>query len=177
MKTISLIVPILALALSAANAGENQLEVRLLRMSGAEPSEKTLEALVDDPGAQTTPMISIPLPEAGDAKIRQVTPYRYATEYTPKGEPDSFETKDLGWTGSATVAPSGSNKVNLKLDLTNIRIGTPHIYDVKGVQATMPVFTLVKIPNQELALTRGKWRFVKDSLGEVTYFWAVRIVN
>jgi hypothetical protein len=103
--------------------------------------------------------------------------HRYATEYTLKGEPESFENKDLGWTGSATVAPSGEGKVNLKLDLTNVRIGTPHVYDIKGIQATTPVFTSVKIPDQELALTRGTWRFVRGSLGEETYYWAVRITN
>jgi len=177
MKTVNLIIPILALALSPVNAGENQLEVRLLRMSGEDPSEKTLLTLVEDSGAQATAMISVALPEAGDAKIRQVTPYRYATDYTPKGEPDSFVTKDLGWTGSASVSNSGADKVSLKLDLTNVRIGTPHVYDIKGVQATMPVFTSVKIPDQELALTRGEWRFVKGTLGKETFFWAFRIAN
>ena len=180
MKTIDLIIPVLALALSAANAGEHQLEVRMLRTSGAVPSEKTLQSLVEDPGAQATPMISVTLPEAGDTKIRQVTSYRYATEYTPKGEPDSFVAKDLGWTGSAVVSHSGAETVNLKLDLTNLRIGAPHVYDIKGIQgiqATMPVFTSVKIPDQELVLTRGTWRFVKGTLGEETYYWAVRITN
>ena len=177
MKTISLIIPLLAFSISAATAGGNQLEVRLLRMSGDAPNKKTLQSLVVDPGAQATPMISVPLSDSGEAKIRQVTPYRYATEYTPKGEPDSFQNKDLGWTGSATVTYSGEDKVNLKLDLTNVRIGPPHIYDVKGVQVTMPVFTAGKIPDQEMVLTRGLWRFIKSTQGDDTYFWAVRVAK
>jgi len=106
-----------------------------------------------------------------------VTSYRYATEYSGEGEPGDFITKDLGWTGKATVSNSGDDKVNLRLDLTNVKIGTPRVYDVEGFQATMPAFTSVKIPDQELTLTPGKWRFVKSALGDDVYFWALRIAN
>ena len=177
MKIIGQIVPILAFALSAASGGEQHLEVRLLKTLGAEPTEKTLQSLVEDPGAQATPMISVSLPESGVAKIQQVTPYRFATEYAQTGEPNSFDTKELGWTGSATVTHFDQDQVNLKLDLKNVRIGTPRVYDLKGIQMTMPTFTAVKIPDQDLALTHGAWRFVKDSLGNETFYWAVRITK
>jgi hypothetical protein len=176
MKIIRLIIPTLVLGLSA-DAKESQLEVRILKMTGAQPSEKTLQSLAEDPGAQASPMVSVALPEVGEVKIQQVTPYRFASEYTSQGEPDSFVSKDLGWTGSATVSNSEDDKVTLKLNLTNVRIGTPRVYEVKGIQATMPAFTSVKTPDQELALTRGAWRFVKDSLGDETFYWAVRITD
>jgi hypothetical protein len=177
MNTKNLIIPILAFALSAANASQNRLEVRLLKTSGAEPTEKTLRSIVEDPGAQSTPMVSVALKDAGNTDISQVTSYRFASEYTPDGEPDSFVDRVLGWTGRATITHEGEGQHNLKLDLTNVRIGTPQVYEVDGVQVTMPVFTSVKIPEQHIVITRGEWLFVKDSSGDETFFWAVRITN
>lgn len=59
----------LAIALSVVNADKQQLEVRLLRMAGADPSEKTLQSLVEDPGAQATAMISVALPKVRDFQV------------------------------------------------------------------------------------------------------------
>lgn len=176
MKALRLLVPVLVLPL-AAHAAESQLEIRLLKFSGAVPSERTLQSLVEDPGAQADAMVSVTLSETSSTEIRQVTPYRFATEYTPKGTPSSFESRDLGWTGNATIASTGQDKINLKLDLSNVRIGTPQIYEVKGIQAPMPTFTAVSISENALTLTRGQWKFMKCGEDTGSFFWAVRVAG
>ncbi len=179
MKTPISILALISLSIVIAYADESRLQIRLLKASGATPNDAMLRTLVEDPGAQAAPLVSQTFTDREDFKIREISIYRYATEYTPEGIPTAFETTELGWTGGATLISQDPDKFDLKLDLTNVRIGTPRIYEIEGVQFAMPVFTSIKASNQEMPLVRGEWAFFRASSPSEseTIFWAVRVVE
>jgi hypothetical protein len=174
MKPTAPLLSSLMFSLTSVHAAEDMLEIRLVKLTGIEPSDKTLRALVEDAGAQATAMVTVPLAAAGDTEIKQLAPYRYPAEFTGKGEPETFNTQNLGWEGKACIISVDQNEIRLMLDVSNHRIGTPHVYDTKGVQTYMPSFTSVQMSIGGLPLNRGEWKFVKTPDKE-SAFLAVRV--
>lgn len=176
MKPAALLFSSLVLSLASVHAAGDMLEIRLVKLTGTEPSDKTLRALVEDAGAQVTAMVTVPMARAGDTEIKQLASYRYPTEFTAKGEPDTFSSRNLGWEGKASIISADQKEMRLLLDITNHRIGTPHVYDTNGVQTYIPSFTSVEMSIGGLPLIRGEWKFVKTSDKDST-FLAVRVAD
>ncbi|RYD22999.1 MAG: hypothetical protein EOP88_05890 [Verrucomicrobiaceae bacterium] len=176
MKPAAILFSSLVLSLASVHAAGDVLEIRLVKLTGTEPSDKTLQALVEDACAQATAMVTVPLASAGDTEIKQLSPYRYPTEFTAKGDPDTFDTRNLGWEGKASIISTDQKGMSLVLDISNHRAGTPHVHDTEGVQTYMPTFTTIEMIIGGMPLTRGAWKFVKTPDKEST-FLAVRVAG
>lgn len=177
MKTTHSKILALSLLLGPPAMAERTIEIRLLHVAGDAPNEKMLQRLVDDAGAQAAEKIEASVAAGGKVEIKKVTPYRYPSEYTVAGEPSAFETRDLGVSGTGTLADKEAGTVHLKFDLSGTLLSAPRVYEVKGTQVFMPVFTQVTSPDEELSMRPGEWSFVKRQIGEENYFWAIRLKN
>lgn len=161
-------------AIATTGAAEQTIEVRLLKTAGASPSETTLKSLVDAPGAQVLPAYRSDLATAGATRLEQTSPFKYASEYSSEGKPTTFETQDLGLKGEVSVKPRGEFQ-ELKLNLSGAITGTPQIYEVDGVQVTMPVFEKTT-SEATIDVKKNEWSFVSAMQGEKSFFsWAIRI--
>ena len=172
--------PILAACLAfsgAAQAADRVIEIRLLKTSGAVPTEATLRSIVEDPGAQAAAATSKALPAEGSVKIEGTTPFRFASEYTMEGEPSSFETTDLGTRATVATSMGADGKLQLELDLESKIADAPVVYEVDGVQVTMPVFHRVASGDARLQVTPGEWAFLSARSGEVPMHWAIRVTD
>ncbi len=153
------------------------MEIRLLHVTGEPPNEKMLHRLVDDAGALVAEKLEVAVDVEGKIKIKEVTPYRYPSEYTSTGEPSAYETRELGVSGSGTIADEEAGTARLKIDLSGTFLGAPRVYDVNGAQVFMPIFTQVTAPAEELSLSPGEWCFVRRNIAGEIYFWAIRLKN
>lgn len=160
-----------------SHAAERVIEIRLLKTSGAAPTEATLRSIVEDPGAQAAAVTSKALPAEGSVKIEGTTPFRFASEYTMEGEPSSFETTDLGTRASVAASKGDQGKLQLELDLESKIADTPVIYEVDGVQVTMPVFQRVANADARLQVKPGEWGFISARAGEAPLHWAIRVTD
>lgn len=161
------------LGIGTTHAADRNIEVRLLKTSGVVPNQATLETLVEDPGAQVTPGVKKTLAADGVTKLDQTTSFRYASEYTSEGKPATFETKALGLAGEVSTEAEG-DLIELKMNLSSTTADSPHIYEVKGVQVTMPVFEKIATETT-LTVKPGDWSFLNVKQGEKTCFWAIRV--
>lgn len=176
-RSIVLFSMMVALGIATTAAGGLRLEVRLLQLSGAEPHETTLKRMVEDPGAQATEMLRIPIKHTPTTEVRKLTPYRYASEFTAAGTPSGFITKELGWVGRVAIARQDGVALQVSLDIMTTMIGTPHVVDLHGVQVITPVFTTIKTPEKPFVLAEGEWRFSRAVVGPKTFYWAIRVSN
>ncbi|MDQ8192651.1 hypothetical protein [Roseibacillus persicicus] len=176
MKSKRLSELITAVAVLSTSLAATELEVRLLHAGGSEPNETTLAAIVENSGAQVAPVFQVKLVDAGETEIKAVAPFRYPTEYSPQGQPNGFETRNIGWEGKVDHE-AVADSVKLKLKLMNTSSGPPEIYQMDGFQVVMPVFKIARAPEKELLVTVGEWHFVKGCLNEMTVFWAVRVAE
>ena len=167
----------LSLLLGLPAMAERTMEIRLLHVTGDAPDDKMLHRLVDDPGAQAVAKFEAAVGARGAVEIKRVTPYRYPSEYTATGEPSAFEKRELGLSGSGTIADEEAGTARVKIDLLSTLLRAPRVYEVKGTQVFMPVFTQVTSPSGELSVRPGEWSFMKRQIGEETYFWAIRLNN
>lgn len=159
MKTSApLILLSLLLATAISQAAERTLEIRLLKSTGAAPSNTTLRALAGHPGAQLMPPIRKELPKDGVVKIAEITPFHFASEYNDKGAPVAFEMKEIGSTGEVTVTDVGHG-LDVAFNFKLTRAGAPHVYDVNGVQVVMPVFQVDKTEST-VTVKPGEWTFL-----------------
>lgn len=177
MKLAALLLCSLVLPLASIHAAGEMLEIRLIKLTGTKPSDKTLRALVEDPGAQACAKFAVLLARTGETEIKQLAPYRYPTEFNGKGEPDAFETRKLGWEGTASVVSADREKITLNLNISNLRMGTPHVYETNGVQTYMPVFSSFRLSTSDLQLPPGEWKFVKTGAENDPFFLAVRVAD
>lgn len=177
MRTTPIQTLALSLLLGLPAMAEQTMEIRLLHVTGDAPNEKMLHSLVDDPGAQASEKLEAAVGAAGKIAIKKLTPYRYPSEYTSTGEPSTFETRELGVSGSGRIADEEAGTARLKIDLSGTLIGAPRVYEINGAQVFMPVFIQVASPGLELNVRPGEWSFVRRQVGDYTYVWALRLKN
>lgn len=169
---------LLSLGLSShvLQAAEPTIEIRLIETKGAAPSEATLRAVVENPGAQLMPVIRKELPEDGVVKVSETTPFRFASEYSDKGEATGFEVKNLGPEGELSLKGLGLGEGSLEMEfkLGNAWAKAPQIYEVKGVQVVMPVFQVAKVESN-LTIKKGEWSFLPVPGDDASVCFAVRV--
>jgi len=169
---------LLSLPLSShvLQAAETTLEIRLIETKGAVPNEATLRAIVESPGAQLMPVIRKELPQDGVVKVSETTPFRYASEYSDKGEATGFETRNLGPEGEVSLKGVDGGLLEMGFKLGNAWAKAPQIYEVDGVQVVMPVFQSVRTETN-LTIKRGEWSFLQVPDGDASVCFAVRVVG
>ena len=180
MKEYTLQMICAGIALQLVSASEMRIEVRHLQFSGTVPNDTMLGKLVEDDGAQASRMISQVISEKGSTTIKSTNEYAYPKNHWREGGQNKPDSKPLlGWSGEVVTSGFTDKFLNLKIDLTDRRMGSPHVHEVEGEQVATPTFSSDQLQSH-LQIEVGRWRFFNLSPGsnkESSKFFAVRVTN